>query len=95
MFYGDYPPGVTGKMIDALENQCCCGNCTHYDGEHCMKEWNNLEDDYYIPERDDKESDDYCDDWECEEEYEKDPSDIAREDREYCWMAEANGWEVD
>ncbi len=41
-----------------------CGNCKEYDGNRCTKEWNNLDDCYYIPWRDDKEPDDCCDDWE-------------------------------
>ena len=40
-----------------------CWNCLEYDGNRCMKEWNNADDCYYVPERDDKEPGDYCDDW--------------------------------
>ena len=41
----------------------CCGNCREYDGNRCMKEWNNLDECYYIPDRDDKEPEDVCKDW--------------------------------
>lgn len=66
MFEGAYPPGVTGKMIDDLENECCCGNCIHYDfkREACTLAWNNLDPDYYNPNTDDRHEDDYCDEWE-------------------------------
>ena len=57
MFDGAYPPGVTGAMIDRLDIPDCCGNCRLYDGDHCMKEWNNFDRDYYLPERDDKQPD--------------------------------------
>ena len=67
MFDGAYPPGVTGKMIDdyfeGLDSMCC-GNCSYYDGTYCMKEWNNMDRDYCVPDRDEKDEDDYCKDWE-------------------------------
>lgn len=40
-----------------------CWNCLEYDGDRCMKEWNNLDPCYYIKWRDDKKPDDCCDDW--------------------------------
>ena len=46
-----------------------CFNCRHYNGAACTKEWNNLDLYYYVPQRDDKEPDDFCEDW---EEYEDD-----------------------
>ena len=64
MFDGAYPPGVTGAMIDRLDIPDCCGNCRLYDGDHCMKEWNNFDRDYYLPERDDKQPDEWCKDYE-------------------------------
>ena len=66
MFDGAYPPGVTGKMIDELENPCCCGNCSHYNGAYCTAGWNNMDEDYKT-EQDAKDPDDYCDDWESDE----------------------------
>lgn len=66
MFEGSYPPGVTGKMIDHYAGEdyvCRCENCFHYDGGYCTKDWNNMDDDYMIPERDEKDPDDYCDDY--------------------------------
>lgn len=68
MFDGAYPPGVTGKMIDDLEHGCCCGNCRYYNGTACTAGWNNAEEGYYNPELDNRDPDDYCDDWEGEEE---------------------------
>jgi hypothetical protein len=41
-----------------------CWNCQLYDGNHCTKEWNNLDPCYYIPSRDDKEPGDLCEDHE-------------------------------
>ena len=40
-----------------------CGTCSEYDGRRCKKNWNNLDDCYYVPERDDKEPDDCCEDY--------------------------------
>ena len=67
MFEGAYPPGVTGKMIDALDVRQCCGSCIYFDGEYCMKEWNNLDRDYCIPEMDIRKESDCCYSWEGEE----------------------------
>ena len=41
-----------------------CWNCTEFDGDRCHKEWNNNDDCYYIPWRDDKKPEDSCEDWE-------------------------------
>ena len=43
-----------------------CWNCSNYDGDACMKNWNNGDEDYYCPETDDHAPDYYCDDWELE-----------------------------
>lgn len=67
---GDYPPGVTGKMLDAMEGpddmwipEPCCKYCERYDGDRCTKDWNNMDEDYYVPDRDDKDEYDCCDDY--------------------------------
>ena len=39
-----------------------CWNCFQYDGNRCHKDWNNNEEDYYLPDRDDKEPTDWCSD---------------------------------
>lgn len=44
-----------------------CWNCILFDGDHCTKEWNNADPDYYIKWRDDKEPTDCCEDWEEDE----------------------------
>lgn len=44
-----------------------CGSCIHYDGSRCTKDWNNLDDAYYIPERDDKKQSEWCEDYEWDE----------------------------
>ena len=54
---------VPGKLIP----EPSCGSCIHYDGGHCTKDWNNLDDAYYIPERDDKDSCECCDDYDWDE----------------------------
>ena len=41
----------------------CCGTCDKYNGYCCMREWNNLDPVYYVPERDDRDEMDSCDDW--------------------------------
>lgn len=55
------------ELVETVDIVPCCGNCSHYDGDHCMKDWNNLDKDYYIPDRDDKEPECVCDDWELDE----------------------------
>ena len=41
----------------------CCWTCYEYDGDRCHKYWNNNEEDYYLPDRDDKKPDEVCEDW--------------------------------
>ena len=80
MFDGAYPPGVTGKMIDELEGfgrkepDHVCNSCIYFDRwyEACNREWNNLDEIYYIPDRDDRNEDDTCDYWELDPDYEED-----------------------
>ena len=64
MFDGAYPPGVTGKMIDELEEPQYCGSCKYFDGNYCTALWNNADHDYCIPSRDERKPYDFCDDWE-------------------------------
>ena len=40
-----------------------CENCGHFDGDYCMKEWNNAEEDFKVPERDARQPEDYCSDY--------------------------------
>ena len=40
-----------------------CWNCWNYDGDRCMKNWNNMDESYYNPDTDDKDPSDVCDDW--------------------------------
>jgi hypothetical protein len=68
-----YTSVYEARMIDRYdepepkdEKENGCWNCMMYDGDRCTKEWNNLDPCYYISWRDDKEPDDYCDDWELE-----------------------------
>ena len=49
-----------------------CGNCLEYDGDRCMLYWNNADDCYYDPERDDKDQYDCCDYWILDENAEED-----------------------
>ena len=49
----------------------CCQYCTEYNGDSCMKEWNNADPCYYIDWRDDKEPDDLCEDYEWNGEWEE------------------------
>lgn len=44
-----------------------CWNCREFDGDRCMKEWNNSDEDYYLPDRDDRKPTDSCEDWEKDE----------------------------
>lgn len=57
------------RLLDDPEDRKeCCGMCALFDGDHCTKEWNNMDKDYYLPWRDDKEPEDWC---ECFEKGEK------------------------
>ena len=47
-----------------------CGSCRLFDGDYCTKEWNNGDESYCIPERDEKDPDtdtceqiDYVEEW--------------------------------
>ena len=67
---GAYPPGVTNDMLDAMEGpddmwlpEPCCGYCEHFDGDRCTKDWNNMDESYYVPDRDDKSEYDWCEDY--------------------------------
>ena len=69
---GAYPPGVTGEMIDQIEGReedkffepdPACEYCEHYNGQYCTIAWNNMDESYCIPDRDEKEPDDCCDDY--------------------------------
>ena len=47
-----------------------CGSCRLFNGEYCTKEWNNADESYCIPERDEKDPDvDTCDDIDYQEEW--------------------------
>ena len=73
MAFGNYPPGFSGMMLEQyfeqLDNQPRCENCKHYNHKYgaCSVLWNNLDESYYIPNRDDCEPDDHCARWEEEE----------------------------
>ena len=56
-----YDHGVTPDQISVRQDGCW--NCNEYNGDCCMKCWNNADPDYYIPDRDDKKPDDLCPDW--------------------------------
>lgn len=52
--------------FDEAKHDNGCWNCSYYDGDRCMAHWNNADPDYYNPETDDKDPDDWCPDWEKE-----------------------------
>ena len=72
MMDGSYPPGVTGNEIDEREipemymPDPQCEHCIHFDATKsaCTREWNNLDESCYVPERDDRETDETCDSYE-------------------------------
>ena len=43
-----------------------CWNCMLFDPtkDACTKDWNNMDESYYNPDRDDRDPSDSCDDWE-------------------------------
>lgn len=59
---------MANEMSGDYENGRCCWNCRYYNGNACTVEWNNAEEEYYNPDRDDRDLNDYCDDWEGSEE---------------------------
>jgi len=74
-FDGPHNPTVYGSKAEmkAVEGgdlpftdvpKKCCWTCWEYDGDRCHLNWNNDEEEYYVPERDDKEPDDVCESWE-------------------------------
>ena len=70
MIYEHYR--IMTRLEDATEEETDkvhphCGNCVEYDGDHCMLYWNNAEEDYYLPDRDDKDPYDCCDYWQLDE----------------------------
>lgn len=54
-------------LADGNKKHDGCWNCMEYDGNRCMKCWNNAEPEYYQPDRDDKEPDDLCEDHKTDE----------------------------
>lgn len=89
---GAYPPGVTNAMLDQMEGReedkffepdPACEYCEHYNGTYCTIDWNNMDESYCIPDRDEREPDDSCDDyaWNGEQlEEPKEPEKPKRED---------------
>ena len=43
-----------------------CWNCQMYNGDYCTKYWNNMDECYKDPDRDEKKPDEICEDWEHE-----------------------------
>lgn len=88
MRMGDYPPGVTGNEIEinGIDDMWipdeCCKYCALYDGESCMKEWNNGDKEYYIPERDDRDEMDSCEDYDWNGKYLEEPKEPVKPLRE-------------
>ena len=69
------PPGcVEPDEIDEMfVPEPCCKYCNSYNGDYCTKEWNNLDECYKVPERDEKDEYDVCDDYEWNGEPLEDP----------------------
>ena len=46
-----------------------CWNCLNYNWDHeaCTTNWNNMDEDYYCPDTDDRDPTDYCDNHELDE----------------------------
>ena len=54
----------SGKYEEKEEHDNGCWNCSKYNGESCMKNWNNGDEDYYCSETDDHDPLFCCEDWE-------------------------------
>lgn len=64
MSYAEMRAAEKGEIpFDEPKHDDGCWNCTAFNGEACMRNWNNADPIYYVPERDDKDPDDYCEDW--------------------------------
>ena len=48
-----------------------CKYCTYYNGSYCTYEWNNCDESYCIPERDKRDEDDLCENYEWSGEWEE------------------------
>lgn len=62
--YYDMFPGEEGLPFSDPEPEDGCWNCTCYNGDCCTKDWNNADEIYYVPDRDDHDPDYMCEDWE-------------------------------
>lgn len=78
-FMKDLKEHADGCKHDAYYSYCygggivpvpCCLYCTEYDGDRCHLRWNNNDECYYNPDLDDKESDDLCEHYEWNGEWE-------------------------
>lgn len=83
----NYPAGVTSadlSFLDPIPDEYipdpCCEYCNEYDGNHCMKRWNNLDKCYYNPDLDDKEPEDCCEDYDWNGETLEEPKKPKKED---------------
>ena len=56
-----------GEALPFTDPPDGCWNCQEFDGDHCTKNWNNLDPSYYNPDTDDVEPDDRCDEWTLDE----------------------------
>ena len=61
-------PDDARLVPDNLIPEPSCGSCIFNDGSHCTKDWNDLDSTYYLPERDDREPYETCDDYKWDEE---------------------------
>lgn len=63
--YGSFAEMVAAESIpfDNPDREDGCWNCRKYNGEACMKCWKHGDMIHYVPERDDREPDDWCEDW--------------------------------
>lgn len=63
-----YEYSISGNKAQGVSSMFACKKCLHYNGRFCTKDWNNLEEDYLITERDEVDPDDFCDEYESYEE---------------------------
>lgn len=95
------PPGcVEPDEIDEMfVPEPCCKYCNSYNGDYCTKDWNNMDESYCIPERDEKDEFDSCDDYEWNGEPSEEPEKPAKPDparykgREWMLRVAEREWE--
>ena len=79
------PPGCIEpeEIDDMFIPEPCCNYCTSFNGDYCTKYWNNMDESYKDPDRDERDPCDVCDDYEWNGELNEDPEKPIKPDPKY------------